>query len=254
MTRCPPPDHVAAELRRRVADTAPLTGPRAACKARGIVATLALGLVLDRHGGIAGQIAVSAWVWALWAWLLHDETPAWRRALVQATAFATAAELFLSLVEGWYDYRLNNVPPFVPPGHVLLFMLGPTCARRLPGWLVSAAPAAALAWGAYAALAGLGGFDLLLALVFAAVWRRGRSHALYAAMLLLALGLELWGTWLGNWTWAAVVPSFGLGTTNPPLLIGALYGLFDLWVLRRARHLHRRAGFPAGAPAAAESY
>ena len=36
--------------------------------------------------------------------------------------FALAAELFFSLLLGWYDYQFGNVPAFVPPGHVLLFI------------------------------------------------------------------------------------------------------------------------------------
>ena len=37
---------------------------------------------------------------------------------------ATAGELFLALAWGLYSYREAGLPLFVPPGHVLLYMLG----------------------------------------------------------------------------------------------------------------------------------
>ncbi|MEC7390479.1 MAG: hypothetical protein VX655_00160, partial [Candidatus Thermoplasmatota archaeon] len=46
----------------------------------------------------------------------------------------------------------------------------------------------------------------------------------------LALGMELWGTWLGTWEWATDVPWTGLTAWNPPLLCGAFYALGDVLV------------------------
>ena len=60
--------------------------------------------------------------------------------------------------------------------------------------------------------------------------RFGPDPALYAVMTWLALAMELWGTWLGNWAWAADVPWLGLTSWNPPLLVGSFYGLGDLLV------------------------
>ena len=42
--------------------------------------------------------------------------------------------------------------------------------------------------------------------------------------------MELWGTYLANWTWANEVPWTGLTAWNPPLLVGAFYCLGDLLV------------------------
>ena len=64
----------------------------------------------------------------------------------------TAGEVFLSLVWGLYEYRLGNIPLFVPPGHVLLFFLGTQIAQRIPEggeWWIALAAApliAAFAW------------------------------------------------------------------------------------------------------------
>lgn len=102
-----------------------------------IAAALLLGLALDACAGIGGQIATSLLAWAFLMFLVRRETPAWRVTLVAATAFACLAEIFFSLILGWYDYRFFNVPAFVPPGHVLLFMLGTSLARKVPDRLTS---------------------------------------------------------------------------------------------------------------------
>ena len=68
---------------------------------------------------------------------------------------------------------------------------------------------------------------LLLVLVFT---KWGPQPALYATMAWAALLMELWGTYLANWTWANEVPWTGLTAWNPPLLVGAFYCLGDLLV------------------------
>jgi len=97
-----------------------------------IVATLALGLVVDQHWAIWGQVAVSAVVWLLFRQVWHRSDESRRLPLVACLVFATFGEMFLSLVWGLYQYRLGNIPLFVPPGHVLLFYLGMQIAARLP--------------------------------------------------------------------------------------------------------------------------
>ena len=85
--------------------------------------TIALGLVIDRFGGVWGPPLVSLWVWGLGGLLWWRER-AWRPRLLACLVIATAGEVVLSLVWGLYDYRLSNLPLFVPPGHVLLYWLG----------------------------------------------------------------------------------------------------------------------------------
>jgi len=54
---------------------------------------------------------------------------------------------------------------------------------------------------------------------------------LFASTFILCLGLELYGTTLGNWSWERDVPWVGLVTTNPPALAGAFYCALDALVL-----------------------
>lgn len=241
-------------LRAHVHATAPLLGQYALLHAWLIVLTLAVGLVIDKLGGIAGQIIVSVVVWSFLFYLLSIQTPAWRTTLVFALVLVFAIECLLSLVFGWYDYQFFNIPPFVPPGHILLFMLGPTLARKLPDVASIIAPIVVALYGAFAALSGWSTFDSALAIIFLIAYRYGSSRRTYAVMILLALALELWGTWLGNWTWRPVTPfTGGLTTQNPPLLAGALYACFDMCVMVIARKVHRHQQDAPGQIYAAQS-
>src|SRR6267378_2891778 len=150
-----------------------------------IVLTLAGGLAADVWTDIAGQALVSVAVWAVMLYLLDRVEPALRCGLMACLMIATAGEIFLSLGWGLYAYRLGNVPLFVPPGHVLLLLLGLSLARRMP------------------------------------------EAAANASTFVLSLALELYGTWLGNWTWARDVPGMALVTTNPPAAAGACYCALD---------------------------
>jgi hypothetical protein len=67
--------------------------------------------------------------------------------------------------------------------------------------------------------------------------RRG----LFASTFLLSLLLELFGTWLGNWTWVREVPGVPLVTTNPPVAAGAFYCMLDALVVAGARQCERLA-------------
>ena len=196
-----------------------------------IVATIAIGLLVDQHGGAHGQFAVNVVAWAVLARLWFASPAAQRPALLACLVFATAGEVFLSLVWGLYDYRLGNIPLFVPPGHVLLFFLGTRLASRLEDgaeWWI-----AALALPVVVAFAWTGRDTLgpLLYALFLACMLLSPSRKLYATMLVLSLAMELWGTWLGNWAWRRDVPWLGLVTDNPPLAAGAFYAALDMLVV-----------------------
>ena len=79
--------------------------------------------------------------------------------------------------------------------------------------------------------------------------RFGNARRLYAVMFVLALAMELYGTWLGNWTWSRAVPWLGMSTLNPPIAAGVFYCVLDLLILasrRRPGRGARSAVGPAG--------
>lgn len=210
-----------------------------------IVILIVLGLIVDQYVAVWGQIAVSIAAWALLLYWITRSAPPDRIHLAACVLYATAGEIFLSLVWGLYDYRLGNIPLFVPPGHALLFALGVALAARLPDWITIAVPLAttpvviALAWIGSDTL-GPPLFALLLVCM-----ALSRARKLYAVMFMLALAMELYGTALGNWTWNREVPWLGLTTLNPPLAAGAFYCVLDLLVMGTASLLKRRQAVAA---------
>jgi hypothetical protein len=144
---------------------------------------------------------------------------------------ATAGELILSLGWGLYTYRLGNVPMFVPPGHVLMLLLGLALARVMPQAVAYAIVGCAALYSLAAAVMGVDtlGVALFLILAVACIGMPGQRR-LYASTFMLSLLLELYGTWLGNWSWAREVPATPLVTTNPPGIVGAFYCSLDAMV------------------------
>lgn len=200
-----------------------------------ILLTIVGGLLLDQLGGRLGPPLVNVWVWSLYALLLLVEKPAMRSPLIVCLAIATAGELFLSLLWRLYLYRDGGLPLFVPPGHVLLFWLGMHSVARVPYRLLALVPWLAVPPAIWMAWQGHDHLGLVLCAFFLLCWRFGPAPRLYAWMFLLALWMELFATWLGNWQWQTHDPWFGLAMTNPPLAAGAFYCVLDLMVLLWAR-------------------
>ena len=216
-----------------------------------IVAALALGLVIDVATDIVGQTVLSAVFWVFLFYLLKRVATPERHTLLACLVIATAGELFLSLVWGLYTYRLENVPMFVPPGHVLLLMLGILLAQRLKDRAADVVLACAAAYALAAAAAGIDTFALpLIAAIGVIALAMPQHRPLYASTFVLALVLELYGTWLGNWAWALEVPVLALVTTNPPGIASAFYAVLDALVACTAFFVARRITAQAPAPIA----
>jgi hypothetical protein len=196
-----------------------------------IIATLAIGLLVDVHTDIPGQIGVSAAVWLVLFYLLREVKDETRLGLMVCLVIATTGELILSLGWGLYTYRLGNVPMFVPPGHVLMLLLGLALARVMPRTGAYAILGCAALYSLAAGVLGVDtlGIALFLVLAVAAISMPGQRR-LYASTFVLSLLLELYGTWLGNWSWAREVPATPLVTTNPPGVVGAFYCALDALV------------------------
>jgi hypothetical protein len=195
------------------------------------VGTLALGLAVDVRTSIVGQMMLSALVWMVLLALLVRLPAATRYPLMACMTLATVGELVLSLGWGLYTYRLGNIPLFVPPGHMMMFMLGLALAQRLTDAFSFGVMVCAAIYAIAAVTLGWDPFSGLLMLVIVLAWVTLPAHRrLLASTFLLALTLELYGTWLGNWRWAPQVPGLALLTTNPPGIVGAFYCSLDALV------------------------
>lgn len=202
-------------------------------------------LPLDRTTDIAQQsaLAISTWVFlAVALWLSPREE---RVQVVTMVAVATFFEIIGSLIWGLYVYRLDNLPLYVPPGHGLFYL----CALRVAQLPVVERFGTSIARGVLVAatLLMLGGLilrpvpDLLgLASWFVLVpfLVGGRFPVLFAVSFSMTMALEFYGTSMGNWAWAPVVPLLGIPAASPPACIGAGYCCMD----RIARHLAPAVG------------
>ena len=208
-----------------------------------ITGVIAGGLALDQSIEFWGQTLTNVGIWSVFLYWLRRTPPDDQLALAICVFYATLGEIFLSLVWGLYEYRLANVPLFVPPGHALLFMLGRILAARAPGWIEWFVPLASAPFVFVLAWSGLGTLDGLLFALFLLCMLFGRAPRLYAVMFVLSLAMEIYGTVLGNWSWGAEAPWLGLTTINPPLAAGAFYCVLDLLVVATVARVGRTSSF-----------
>jgi cellobiose-specific phosphotransferase system component IIC len=204
-----------------------------------VVITITGGLLVDHYAGLAGQLAVGVWAWAAFFRILDTAPAEWRLPLYLCLIWSTAGEIFLSLVWGLYTYRLENVPFFIPPGHVLLFYFGLVVAAKVPRSFVMLVPIAAAAYAVFAIVRGYDTLSVPMIMLFLLCWLQPAGRRLYSVMLIAALAMELYGTWVGNWSWRPDVPYLGLHSPNPPLAAGAFYCALDVLVGLTGRGLLR---------------
>jgi len=196
------------------------------------------GLWLDAQVGRTGQLALGVLTAGLLAVLLALHTPAVRVQALGVVVIATVGEVVGSLIWGLYDYRLENLPAFVPPGHGLVYLMGFSLATLCAGrsWILLAlASAGAAVWG-IAGLTVLPARDLAGAIgcAFLLVVLLRTRRAVYAGVFVAVAVLELYGTALGTWTWASSVPGLGLSQGNPPSGVASGYVVFDVLALSLA--------------------
>lgn len=194
-------------------------------------ATVACSLAADVRTDIVGQVVLSVGVWTVLFYLLDRAERDLRIGLMTCLVIATCGEIFLSLIWGLYTYRLANIPLFVPPAHVLLLILGISLARFMREAIARAIIVCSGIYAVAAAVAGVDTFALPLFLLLGLVsWAMPNQRRLYASTFVLSLALELYGTWLGNWTWVREVPGIAVVTTNPPGVASAFYCALDALV------------------------
>ena len=189
--------------------------------------TIAIGLYVSAK---YAEWPVNIWCIGLFIWLFKNAERKERIEMITVLAFATPMELFFSEVWLIYEYQRGLMPFFVPVGHWFLFDAGRRISAYLPVQkaMISLLPFIPLV--AYGVWTGGDTSGVILLLLVLAFTKWGPQPALYATMAWAALLMELWGTYLANWTWASDVPWTGLTAWNPPLLVGAFYCLGDLLV------------------------
>jgi hypothetical protein len=192
-------------------------------------------LALDHFANADEQLLLGAATWLILIASCASLDRQDRARALLVVVVASGAEVLGSIVLGAYTYRLENLPAFVPPGHGLVFLAGlgisrSAAVRRHPRAFIWAVVGLVAAWGA-AGLVLLDRTDGLGAITGALliyVLLRSRTATLYAGVFLMVGFLEIYGTSIGAWHWAATAPDTPLPTGNPPSGIAGVYVLFDI--------------------------
>jgi hypothetical protein len=219
------------------------------------VVFVAIALPLDRSTTAEQQTALALLAWAFLAIALWFQPRATRLQVTVLVVVATVLECVGSLIWGAYTYRLENLPLYVPAGHGLFYLSAlhaaslPVLQRHARG-LVIAVTAGATAWMVFGLVAqplpDLLGFVTWA--IFIRFIVRGRFPLLYAVSFAMTSALELYGTGLGIWQWAPVLPVLMLPAGNPPTGIGAGYAAMDALTRRVVARIERARVTAEGAP------
>jgi hypothetical protein len=203
-------------------------------------------LALDHFADLDEQLLLGAATWGILLAACAPLEPEDRARTLIVVIVATCAEVVGSLVLGAYTYRLENLPAFVPPGHGLVYLASlrisqSRAVRNHATAFVRGVIALVAVWG-LAGLFLLDRTDVLGAVIGSAliyVLIRGHTAALYASVFLVVAFLEVYGTSIGAWHWAATTPDTLLPTGNPPSGIAGVYVLFDIAAIALAPRLLR---------------
>jgi hypothetical protein len=181
------------------------------------------------------QYALGVGGWVSLIYLLLGECKYVRAQVFIAVSFATIGEHFASIFMAGYTYRLENVPAFVPPGHGVVYLtavvLGRTDfflknARKIIIFVVLAGSI----WSILTLTEFIGRKDeigTLLFCIYLLYLFKGRSPMVYLGAFFITTWVELIGTSLGTWNWAAIDPASTLTQGNPPSGVAAWYCLVD---------------------------
>jgi len=197
-------------------------------------AYIAVLLAVDTQVGLAAQIGLGVVTWVVLLAAIWPLTAIVRAQVIGVVMFATIAEVTGSLIWGVYRYRLHNLPLFIPPAHGLVYLSGVALASVVrPRLLVAVAAAGSVGWG-IAGITVLPRLDvagaMCVPLLVAFLWRSG-FRAAYAGVFVVVAALELYGTSIGVWRWAAELPGLGIAQGNPPSGVASGYVWFDVMAL-----------------------
>jgi hypothetical protein len=194
---------------------------------------------LPYGGPWLGQWLANVMMIAVFLWVRRDAPPLLRRLMEAGLLMATAGEVFFSLVVGMYEYRLANIPLYVPPGHSLLYaavyyFIREPWVMRNRRWFAPLMLTAGVGYSAVWLIARSDVYGALCtALYVYLIWRHKESRMFFLAMFLLVAYLEQVGTSFGCWYWpAALLDKFALiPSGNPPSGISVFYFGFDVGCL-----------------------
>ncbi|CDZ78710.1 hypothetical protein BN59_03022 [Legionella massiliensis] len=163
------------------------------------------------------------------------------------------AEILGSLILSWYQYRLKNIPMYIPLGHAVLYATTYQISRQPIIWKYHKAIESSLtklifiiSFMSLILLRDIAGF--LCFLMFLLILRTRKKPLFYLCMFILVYNLEFLGTTFLVWSWYGTLgnhpnyPSIG----PFPSGIAGLYLLIDLcsnsiyfYILKSFKFIHK---------------
>lgn len=209
----------------------------------GTVALLPFILLMDSPA-LASRFAANQWIAngatiLFFVWMYRRAPRRLRKLMLIGLFVATCGEVLFALQIGMYEYRLGNVPVYVPPGHTILYaaiyyLSREPMIRRHQKVLLAGCMTIATGFSLYWLWAANDWYGFICFLVFCAIVAANRdSRLFFPPMFVLVLYLELLGTSIGNWYWHPTLldrPGW-ISSGNPPAGISVFYFGFDIGCL-----------------------
>lgn len=194
-----------------------------------------------------GQVYANCILIIVFFWMFYRATNRFKELMIYAVAIGIAGECLFSLGFDMYEYRLNNVPFYIPPGHAILYIVTAYFCREK--YVKIYRNQLELGFGIFIFLyslcylifaADIFGFGLTL-LTLWLLKSRPKERLFFYTMYLVVAFLEIIGTSYHCWKWPDT--AFGifdiLKSANPPSGISFFYFGLDLgclWLYKQ-RHL-----------------
>ncbi|MCW8357111.1 MAG: hypothetical protein ACPGRG_12165 [Marinomonas sp.] len=211
-----------------------------------------LGLFLD-SSMVAEHILFNQWttnflVLICFVWVYLRVTAKIKKLMLYGVALALIGEVIFSIFLGMYEYRLENVPIYVPLGHSLIYaavfyIQKENIIQRNKARVISILYWAMIGYSSLWLLFDQDVFGFLCTLVIVLLLRKQTGNELFfLIMFFMVVYLELLGTYYQCWfwpdTWFGKVPF--IASSNPPSGISVFYFGFDIGCLWMYKKLNRQ--------------
>lgn len=228
-----------------------------------MLGVMVLGLGLDHFASLGWQMVLALCTWIILIAACVPLSVEQRSRTAVVVIVATIGEIIGSIIWGVYTYRLGNLPLFVPPGHGFVYLTGlrisqTSFVRDHRAAFLRIVLTVITAWGVLGLTGVFGRHDVAgavgCATLIAFILGSRRAATLYAGVFVAVAVLEIYGTAIGTWRWAEVIPGLGVSNGNPPSGVASGYVLFDICALAFGPKLlalarRRRGGSPLAEPA-----
>ena len=196
-----------------------------------------------------GQEVATLILWIIFFVLLYYLPNRYKEKMIYAVLIGIAGEYLFSLGLNMYNYRLGNIPHYIPPGHAIIYItavyFNKEKAVKLNKLIIEKIfLALIIIFSTYFLIFKNDVFGFLLTvLVIYTLRNKPKERMFYYSMYLIVAYLELVGTFYKCWEWPPYAFQFAkfLPSANPPSGISLFYFGLDLGCLWLYKKRHATA-------------